>query len=156
MKGVYYMTLDNWFDTINAIVREFVRSFDEEYDCRMSTNFCACLTENTIEWSLLFVEPAGEAFYNNFIARYPAASNLNFFMLAILHEIGHLETEWEMVDDIDERNKELSNEEYFKLFNERIATDWAGEWIENNTITAHNINEKFNKVLNEFYKEVLD
>ena len=46
-----------------------------------------------------------------------------------MHELGHLETEWDMVDDTEERNKITDNATYFQLYNERIATDWAGEYL---------------------------
>ena len=122
----------------------------------MSGNFMACLTENVIEWTLIYKEQDGKAFYNNFIARCSAAKEFSFFFLSLLHEIGHFETEWEMKDDVKERNKHLSNEQYFNLFNEKIATDWAITWIEENIDTARSFDEKINNVLNEFYNEVLD
>lgn len=150
------MTLENWYDKINSVVNDFCKSIDEEYESRMGCEFCAVLPESTIEWSLIYTERNGEAFYNNFTERYPAAKDFSFFTLSILHEIGYLETEWEMDNDISIRNTNLTNEEYFNLFNERIATDWAGEWIENNYAAARCIDKKFTETLNEFYKEVLD
>ena len=150
------MTLEKWFDKINLVIREVIKDFNEEYDCRMGADFTTYLDEDVIEWTLIYSEQAGDAFYKNFIERYPTAEEFSFFLLSILHEIGHLETEWEMVDDIKERNSKLTNEQYFNLFNERIATDWAGKWIENNYAAARCIDKKFSKILNEFYKEVLD
>ena len=49
-----------------------------------------------------------------------------------MHELGHLETEWDVVDDTKERNTITDNETYFDLYNERIATDWAGEYLTEN------------------------
>lgn len=150
------MTLDKWIDTINSVVSDFCKSIDEEYESRMGCDFCAVLNENTIEWSLIYAEKAGQSFYENFVSRYPVAKELSFFTVSILHEIGHFETEWEMIDDTEIRNRELTNEQYYDLFNERIATDWAGEWIENNYSAARCIDKKFTEILNKFYKEVLD
>jgi hypothetical protein len=74
-----------------------------------------------------------------------------------LHEVGHLETENEMEDDVDIRNNEImTNEEYFNLFNERIATDWAGYWIEKNFQKAINLDDTFRNALNNLYAETLD
>ena len=150
------MTLEKWLDKINDTVREFVQSIDCEYDCRHGQNFEACLDENVIEWSILVVEKGEDAFCKNFISRFPNADKLNYFTLALLHEIGHFETEWEMVDDIDERNTITDYDEYFNLFNERIATDWAGEWIDENLELALTVDKMFLDLLNDFYNEMLD
>ena len=53
-----------------------------------------------------------------------------------MHEVGHLETEWEMNDDPVPVG--ISNEEYYNLHDEFIATDWAGEWLEENYDRAKN------------------
>ena len=144
------------FEKINETVKEFVKSIDEEYDCRMGLDFMACLDENVVVWSLLCTETSSKAFYDNFVSRFPKAKGLSFFTLSILHEVGHLETEWEMEDDVEIRNSKMTNEEYFNLFNEIIATDWAGSWIENNFQKAINLDDIFRNVLNNFYAETLD
>jgi len=151
------MTLNEGYAIINEVVREFVQSIDEEYDCRMGADFGACLNENVVEWSLLYVEKAGEAFYKNFVSRFPKANGFGLFTLSVLHEVGHFETEWEMEDDTGIRNQaNMTNEEYFELFNERIATDWAGYWIEDNFEQACALDDKFQETLNKFYAAVLD
>jgi hypothetical protein len=40
------------------------------------------------------------------------------------------------VDDIEERNAITTEAEYFALYNETIATDWAGFFIEDNYTTV--------------------
>lgn len=154
------MTLDEilmvWLDRINLVVNDFVKTIDIDYHSKTGLDFYADLTDNAVVWSIVYADEAGEAFYNNFIKRYPIAKELSYFTLSILHEIGHLETEWEMVDDIEERNSNLTNEQYFNLYNEKIATDWAGTWIEDNFSAARIVDKKLNKILNQFYKEVLD
>lgn len=145
------------FEKINETVREFVKSIDEEYDCRMGLDFMACLDSDIVVWSILTLEKSGEAFYDNFVSRFPKAKGFSLFTLSVLHEVGHLETENEMEDDIDIRNNEImTNEEYFNLFNERIATDWAGCWIEKNFQKAINLDDTFRNALNNLYAETLD
>lgn len=143
-------------ETINRAVSAFVKSIDEEYDARMGIDFGACMDENIVEWSLIVPEGGGKEFYENFCTRFPVAWGFDLFTLSILHEVGHLETEWEMVDDTKIRNRKgLTNTEYFNLFNERIATDWAGEWIENNIKLALDIDKIFKKMLKKFYEITL-
>ena len=151
------INLDNEFAKINEVVRDFVKSISEEYDCRMGIEFCVYLEENMIEWSILYVENGGEAFYENFISRFPKARGFNLFTLSVLHEIGHLETEWDMEDETYLRNTDtMDDETYFNLYNEKIATDWAGEWIEDNFDEALAIDDKFNEILSKFFEKVLN
>ena len=149
--------LDYYLNSINAVLDEFVKTFEQDYSTRMGQEFMACLDENVVEWSLLYVNDGGEAFYNNFIQRFPCAQELGLFTLSLLHELGHLETEWEMVDDIEKRNSEsMSDEEYFNLFNEYIATEWAGEWIQSNLEQALALDRKIKDLISEMYEKVLD
>lgn len=140
---------------LNEIIKKFVQTFDEDYSAEIGADFAADLDNNSVVWTLIYSEDGGKAFYSDFCNRYPPAKNYSFFLLSLLHEIGHLETEDEMIDDTDIRNTDLSNEEYFNLFNERLATDWAGEWIEENLTLAKQIDSKISFLLNNFYKVAL-
>lgn len=151
------MSLDKELKKINEVVRNFVQSINEEYDCEIGLDFMAQLDSDIVVWSILTLEKSGEAFYDNFVARFPKAKGFSLFTLSVLHEVGHLETENEMEDDVDIRNNEImTNEEYFNLFNERIATDWAGYWIERNFQKAINLDDTFRNALNNLYAETLD
>jgi hypothetical protein len=151
------MSLDNELKKIDDIVKHFVQSINEEYDCAMGLDFMAQLDNDIVVWSILTLEKSGEAFYNNFVSRFPKAKGFSLFTLSVLHEVGHLETENEMEDDVDIRNNEImTNEEYFNLFNERIATDWAGYWIEKNFQKAISLDATFRIALNNLYAETLD
>lgn len=150
------MTFDEWIERINTEIRDFIKTIDEEYDCRMGTDFTCYLDESVIEWSVLCPEKCGQSFYENFISRYPKANGFNLFTLSLLHEVGHLETEGEMIDDTRIRKRTLTDEDYFNLFNEMIATDWAGRWIEKNFKKAVALDKQFTKTLKEFYAEALD
>lgn len=149
------MLIDFYLQKINKVINTFIKTIDESYSARMGNDFVACLNESVIEWTLIYVGNGGQAFYDNFVTRYPTAKNLQLFTLSILHEIGHLETEDEMEDDIEIRKTNLSNKDYFNLFNERIATDWAGKWIENNLDTAITLDKTLYKIIFEFYKKCL-
>ena len=151
------MTLDKELKKIDEIVRNFVQSINEEYDCEIGLDFMAQLDSDIVVWSILTLKKSGEAFYDNFVSRFPKAKGFSLFTLSVLHEVGHLETENKMEDDVDIRNsKIMTNEEYFNLFNERIATDWAGYWIEKNFQKAINLDDTFRNALNNLYAETLD
>ncbi len=96
------MTLDKELKKIDEIVRNFVQSINEEYDCEMGLDFMAQLDSDIVVWSILTLEKSGEAFYNNFVSRFPKAKGFSLFTLSVLHEVGHLETENEMEDDNDD------------------------------------------------------
>lgn len=148
--------LEMYLEKINALVREFVKSIDEDYDARMGKDFAAVLNKDIVEWSIIYVETGGCSFYENFVSRYPKAKALRLFTLSILHEVGHLETEWEMEDDLEERNTITDDEDYFNLFNEYIATEWAGEWVNDNLEKAIALDEKFYDAIHKMYDAVLD
>lgn len=116
------------FAPLTQAIKKFVQSFNEEYDVCMGTDFYVVTVTNTIVYTIAMSEKSGQAFYNNFVSRFPKCGQLSIFTLSLLHELGHLEMEWDEEDDIDLRNIITTDEEYFNLHNERIATDWAGEY----------------------------
>lgn len=143
--------IDELLDKINSIIDQFVKSIDEDYSARFAADFMACLDEDVVEWALAVPENDGAAFYDNFIERFPHAAHYSFFLLCLLHEVGHLETEWNMIDDVIARNKSMRPADYYKLHNERIATDWAGEWLADNPRKAQTLDRELTAAINEFY-----
>jgi hypothetical protein len=80
----------------------------------------------------------------NFYSRCPMAKGFANITLILLHELGHICTDgdledwsWldrvEALDDIGEKCKTRreKNFAYFKLPDEKAATDWAIEWLQN-------------------------
>lgn len=148
--------IDRMIDALNKTITTFVKSFNEEYSARFAENFMADLDTDTVEWALSYVENGGEAFYNNFVMRYPFAKHYSFFLLCLLHEIGHLETEWDMDDDTDIRNNiHVSTDDYFNLHNEYIATEWAGEWLQENPSAADAIQAQLDEQLEYLFNALL-
>lgn len=155
-KEVIKMTLDSWLENINKIVENFIHQIDKEYNCELGSDFCVYLDKQLIHWSILCQDETAKAFYQNFILRFPQAKELSIFTLSILHEVGHLETENEMIDDTNINTDSLTNEKYFALYNEKIATDWAGEWIEQNYNKAINFNKIIEQTLQKGYTELIN
>lgn len=143
------------FAPVTALIQDFVSSFDEEYTVEMGEEFAANLNEDIVYYSIIYAENGGRAFYENFVKRFPKCDGMSLMMLSILHEIGHLETEWDMVDDTAVRARirgEKDNERYFNLHNEFIATEWAGNWA-----TSHMEEAKaWDKKIMNTYMGILD
>lgn len=114
---------------LHSAINELLEQIDEEYSAIQGDIFEADTEEDAIYFTL---ENTKDAFYNDFINRFPMASAFEPFTLSVLHEIGHLETEDDIIDDTEERDAITTEEQYFKLYNEAIATDWAGFFIEDN------------------------
>lgn len=77
-------------------------------------------------------------FAQNFYSRCPMSRGFASITISLLHELGHLHSQQEF-DDYDRLTallklreqypKETINLEYFKLPDEKAATDWAIEWL---------------------------
>ena len=77
-------------------------------------------------------------FAQDFFARCPMGRGFASVTIAILHEIGHMNAQqdfngYNRIEAIEELEKnfprETINFEYFKLPDEKAATDWAIEWL---------------------------
>jgi hypothetical protein len=100
----------------------------------------------------------GKCFRADFISRCPIAQGFSDVTLSLLHEVGHTMTKAlvpPMKDEIDRYNEAVEktddmkevNKLYFALTDERMATDWAIEWLQNSD------NRKMAKEFeNEFFK----
>ena len=124
--------------TLNEMVNNFIANINEEYIAVESDTFEVNFNDYEINYA---VENEVDDFYNNFVERFPLASNFAPFVLSLLHEVGHLETEDDIIDDTEERNAITNTADYFNLYNEAIATDWAGFFIEDNFELVAEFNE---------------
>lgn len=152
MKGADIMSIAKEFSAITRMLNTFVRQFDEDYSVKFGADFQALLDDCTIQYSVIVPQKSSDAFYHDFITRFPACSVLSVFCLSFLHELGHLETEWDMIDDTEERNAIRNDTDYFNLYNETIATNWAGNYATENIENMKN----FDKKISEKIKKVLD
>lgn len=131
---------------LHSAINNLLEQVNEEYSAIQSDTFEADIEDDTIYFAL---ENIQDAFYEDFTSRYPMASAFEPFTLSVLHEIGHLETEDDTIDDIEERNAITTATEYFALYNETIATDWAGFFIEDNYTTVM----QFDSIVKETFLE---
>ncbi len=117
------------FAPVTAMLNDFIQMFDEEYTVELAHKFCADNIQDVVYYTVVIPKASTDEFVTDFIKRFPVCSCFSEFMLSFMHELGHLETEWDMVDDTEERNKITDNATYFQLYNEQIATNWAGEYL---------------------------
>ena len=142
------------FEPMTTVLTEFVRSFDVDYSISLGSDFEVDLDEMKIIYAVALADKSATAFRDNFIARFPACADFDIFTLSLMHELGHLETEYDMIDDSAERATISDNSEYFDLYNERIATDWAGEYLTANHDDMKNWESKvlaiFKKIFDKY------
>lgn len=129
-------------------IRKFVKSIDEELSV---TFICGvgCYFEtatNTINIDYTETDDCGFMRHLKEIHKCNFAYDYSLILWTILHEIGHYETEWELLESDDEAelrfwlsltSKEKANDiiiqnKYYNLTAEWCATEWAIEWIEEN------------------------
>ena len=148
------IVLNTYLAKVNNMINDFVKQFSADYSAELGSEFYANMDLQKIVYPLVIGDKSSRLFHENFASRFPCANQISTFLLSLLHEIGHLETESEMVDDTPERNKEMGLE-YFDLWNERIATDFAGFWLQDNFEIAKKYNDEIENVLFEMYEKVL-
>lgn len=75
------------------------------------------------------------------------------YYLSFLHEIGHIFTLYNLTDEERDDPDYLTDLiEYWNTRREKIATEWAVNFIKNNPIKFNNFINKINKALTIFYK----
>lgn len=73
------------------------------------------------------------AFRKNFISRCPLAQGFSDVTISILHEIGHYFTKEYLTFEYYAEADNISGEAYFNLPAEKVATDWAINWLQDST-----------------------
>lgn len=157
MNAIPSLDIVKELEPLTAVVREFVKSFDEEYDAVLGPDFMANMDEDVVVYSIAMSDAGGQSFRDNFVKRFPECDCLSTFALSLFHEVGHLETEWDMDDDVELRNSDkMDDETYYNLHNEWIATQFAGEWATSHLEKAKQFDLKFNEVARAIIGRLLD
>ena len=149
------MNFEQWIEKINDEVRFFIQEFNTDYDCACASDFSAYPLDKDLEWTLIITPKSEDSFRNNFVKRFPIAKNFSVFTLSLLHELGHLETSYDYRDDRVARSYVRDEESYYNLYNETIATNWAGYWIEENYNYAFSIDKHFTSLIEDCYLELV-
>ena len=135
-------TTDEWFERFRNAVEEEVPSQVKMVKREKGFAVCPCEKEDTefhFFYNLDELYCKGHRqFAQDFFSRCPMGRGFASVTITILHEIGHMNAQQEFegynrVQAITELEKnfprETINFEYFKLPDEKAATDWAIEWL---------------------------
>ena len=133
-------------EEVTKMVSDFANQFG---DCNVllgSANMCHFRPDKTV---IMYTFPrmtqnGSDAFYDNFVSRYPRCEVFSQMFLSILHEIGHMvNKDNRVVEDVNVN----SDSEYFALPNEMMATDWAGVYASNNIEECLEFDKRLNSKL---------
>lgn len=116
-------------------------------------------------------EGVEDTWFSEFIEQEFSFHVEHYFIAAILHEVGHHMTYFDLPDeDIDfciDEKKRISNAmktanakqskrldfEYFNLIDEYVATEWAVEYMRNHPDHIEKMRKNLEKAFNIFYKK---
>lgn len=133
-----------------SIVKDFVKQINPDYRVKYSNQFECNPIEEIVYINFRHAEDANDLFSK--FCQEQFGKSYNAVLISLLHEIGHIET---FDDDLDEErgnryallqylwdNSDIDREtlhfEYFRLPSEIEATTWAVEFIENNAEMCEN------------------
>lgn len=144
---------------MNSLLNDFIKTLDSEYDVIYDGAFYCDFGEMVISYSAQASTKEDRMFSDYIYGKYVDVPKISDFLLAVLHEIGHSETEDEMNDDVDVRNgfgsSNYENKEdfykdfhqYYELHNEKLATDWAVWYLKENTQLCLELDEKIQQIV---------
>ena len=140
---------------INDYIESYLAKWDL-YAC-IDTDFAYDPTIDTVFWSVVVSEENDKAF-KEFFKKLGCNVETDVFVYSIFHEIGHSQT-LEILSDMDynysqdrKADPNISNEEYFNLPDEIIASQWAVEYINNNIDEVKTFWSGLQVLLKKFYK----
>lgn len=149
---------------INRILNlctDFINEIDDFEDVQLNPEFFCYPTTNEVFVSVVAVQNAVEEFMTTLLKR-TEVEDISEFTWSLLHEVGHCET-WHIM------NKRTTNHcknikrkitrgtiptiEYYSLTDEKIATDWAIRYTEENYEIVKAFDKKITKALKKFFTE---
>lgn len=145
-------------DKLLNICTDFVNEIDEFEDVQMGVEFFCYPTTNEIFISLVASENAVEEFMTTLLER-TNVRDISEFTWSLLHEVGHCETWGVMTKRTTNHCRNVKRKimqgkqpsvNYYYLTDERIATDWAIKFVENNYEMVKKFDKRILKYLKKF------
>ena len=149
-------------DKILNACNDFLAEIDEELEeVQVGTEFECFATSKEIFISVLAEENGLDEFFENLLTR-TSVRDISPFTWALLHEVGHCETCHLIPTKIDHRcdnrkrkirrrGKRFPTSLYYRLPDERVATNWAIRFIEGNHDFVKDFDTEILKMLDNFY-----
>lgn len=138
---------------------DFINTIDDFEDVDIHTDFECYPTSNEVFIALVVSSKGVNDFMDN-IYNKTKVRDISEFSWAILHEVGHCET-WHKMNKrtinkcrhIKRKISRRSIDEriYYNLTDERIATEWAIDYIEKNHDLVKKFDDEVLKLIKDFY-----
>ena len=139
-----------------TLIREFVKTIDEYIEVENDNRFCVDIEEEIIYIPYELNEEE-DRIWSQFLKQ---EFNVDFnpYLMSVLHEIGHIVTYTEDLNEernviyfllqmkYEEDNFEEFNREYFNIPMEYHATEWAINYYRNHEVECNNIICKLSEV----------
>lgn len=152
MKGI---------DKILDFCTDFINDIDSFEDVTLGTDFSCFPDTNEVQIAVVASQIHVDSFRRNLYIR-TQVRDVSEFTWSLLHEVGHCITWHSMNKRIKNHCKNvkrkiergsLPEEVYYGLTDERIATDWAIKFVENNLDLVKEFDKKVLKKLDKFYQD---
>lgn len=147
-------------EKINKVLNRFLKNNGFELSAKLGTDFAYFYDKSEITYSLVNSERMNKLF-KNYAYELGLGYDCGDFLLAFFHEIGHDQTMEDLDDDLEEEcsliKKTLSDTDkdankYFRLYDERVATEWAIDYINNNKQKIQNFVYELAPAITDFLK----
>lgn len=148
-------------DNLLEICTDFVNEIDDFEDVQVDTEFQCFPLTNEIFISLVASQMAVDEFMHNLMAR-TSVRDISEFTWSLLHEVGHCETWSRMSNRTTNHCRNIKRKItrgsiptiiYYTLTDERIATDWAIKYIENNHEAVKRFDREVLAILGKIFEE---
>lgn len=140
---------------INNCLNKFMREWG--LTAEIGTDFAYLYEKQVVVWTPI-VSAQNDLDFQNFFESLGCNVKCDVFLYSILHEIGHSQTldlvnEEDYAYSLDRKAEPISNYEYFRLPDEIIATQWAVDFLNENTEKVRVFWEEFVPLMMNFYKK---
>ena len=133
--------------------------FLEEFECTsiVDADFYCLTASNVIAVSLVVSEKHSSTFMSRVNRLYPDI-HADEFLWSFLHEVGHIETIDTLDDDelyfseTQKKNENITNEVYYELPDEFAATEWAANYMRENTEKVAKFWSEVQSIIMNIYK----
>lgn len=140
---------------------EFINNIDDFEEVGLGTDFMCYPTTNEIYIAVLASEISVDNF-RDYLYTQTSIRTISEFTWSLLHEVGHCMT-WHSMNkrtinhcrNIKRKiiRGSIPKPVYYTLTDEKIATNWAIQFVENNFNKVQNFDNKILKMLDLFYVE---
>ena len=143
-------------EILNQFFTTWLHEHDFDIDAEMGSEFSVDLGHNILHYAPYYNPDSAKIFLEEVQKEFPEIVSCDDTILAIFHEIGHVETENEWEDkDWEEYEKFIANctddRKYFRHPIEWRATEWGCQYILDNVEEISNFWDKMCILMQWFY-----